>query len=63
MTVYQRVSSDCAVWRQRYRGKGEIDWTCAEEGWWIKWIKDAESGHTRQEEKIKTTKKTHGKKT
>lgn len=52
MTVYQRVSSDRAVWRQRCRGKGEINW-----------IKDAENGPTRQEEKMKTTKKTHGKKT
>lgn len=31
--------------------KSEIDWTCANKGQWIYWMKDAENGAAMQKEK------------
>lgn len=43
-------------WTQSQRSKAEIAGTCAEEGQWICWIKDAEYGAAKQEEnKTKVT--------
>ena len=36
-------------WRESTRGKTAVVWTCAEERWWVYWVKDAEDGTDRKE--------------
>lgn len=55
MTVYQRVSSDRAVWRQRYRGKGEDRLDVCRRGMADKLDKDKDHKEDSWTEDMKST--------